>query len=158
MKDYGLPSTPVERAVNHLAIIRAIIAEHSPKSLADFDFIADLVLAPTRKEEALMLELESAKDALVSVRHQLASVRHEIDAVTEDNRVKTADLRRLHDERDPVKIQLVVVAAIERARADADREITELRATVATQKSELEELRASKRKLRDALERIKEKR
>jgi len=79
-----------------------------------------------------------------------------LEELTNENKLKTADLRRLQAERDPERIAAAIAEACERTRVSADAEIAKLRSDNAQLVAECRELKASKKKLREALERARE--
>lgn len=76
------------------------------------------------------------------------------NAAEEDSRIKTADLRRLRAEIDPDEINLKIMYAVDAALEQSSAEIGECRATIASYQSEIQELKRSKKRLREALERL----
>jgi hypothetical protein len=107
--------------------------------------------------EAKLLS-EQLHTEVVETRRMIDQVQREHKALTEENEKKTAALRELQRERDPERLAGLIDSAVRIAGDKAAKEITELRATLATKDSEITELRASKRKLREALDRLKEER
>ncbi len=105
---------------------------------------------------ALLEDLKQTKEAIKIARAEIAGSRHTIESLKADNDHKTTELRRLQDERDPAVVERAIREACERATARADSELAALKSTIATLRSEAEELKASKKKLREALERAKD--
>jgi chromosome segregation ATPase len=96
-------------------------------------------------------EIRTTRDLLGTAQRSLEAAQREIDA-------KTTDLRRLRDERDPEFIARKVAEAVASATEALEEDVKNYRARLAAAESESAELRASKRKLREALERAKEQR
>lgn len=95
-------------------------------------------------------------EEVVDTRRLIDQVQREHKALTVDNEQKTAALRELQRERDPERIQRLIQEAVDKALIDANKQIADLRASAATKDSAITELKASKRKLREALDRFKE--
>jgi chromosome segregation ATPase len=102
------------------------------------------------------LDRDAAESRLVIANRELATARAAIETLEQRLSSRTSELRRLNDERNPSTIERGIKDAVAAATAKRDAEIADARATIATQKSEIDGLRASKKKLRDALERLKE--
>lgn len=102
---------------------------------------------------------DALREALGNLKHakaEIKSSRDLLERVEAEVRDKTAALRALQDERDPRAVEDRVAAAVNAATTRLERELADARATIASMRSEADELRASKRKLREALERAKD--
>jgi len=134
------PGRPFDFEVKQLIRDRAEDKE-TIRSLQDrLTLMTDKASRATTLERALL----QAKDRISELEHDVST--------------RNSELRRLHAERDPAALDRLVRIAVEKAGESSARELADLRSNIATQQSEIAELRASKRKLREALERTKEKR
>lgn len=85
----------------------------------------------------------------------IARVQREASTI-QDNRVKTDALRELQRERDPDRVAAAVANAVEVRTATLQAEITQLKASVVERDREIAELKASKKRLKEANERLKD--
>lgn len=92
-----------------------------------------------------------APDALKAERARQRAAIDELDH-------KTNALRELQRERDPSRIEALVAERVKSATATLDSALSQARRQCESAQREIEELRASKKKLREALERAKERR
>lgn len=87
-----------------------------------------------------------------------ARLQADCRAVVEQSKTEFADLRRqlaaAQKEADPDTIALKIMYGVDAATEHHKREIAELRAVIAAKDSEIAELKRSKRRLRDALDRL----
>ena len=88
----------------------------------------------------------------------LHSLRERFAAAEADLAHKTAALRSINREGSTERLEARLADARAAERAVVAVELETLRSEVANQQSEIDELRAAKKKLREALERAKEKR
>jgi chromosome segregation ATPase len=97
------------------------------------------------------------EDQASQLTHQIDFVKHEFDSLRADNDRKTEALRVLQRERDPTRFDASIAERIaERTKALEDK-LSQANMSLAKQRSEIEELKASKKRLREALDRAKEK-
>jgi len=98
-------------------------------------------------------ELRATVDA---ARRETAMMSIECDRARSELEQKTAALRDLQKERDPQRME----RAVQERTVDLQRQLTEARSRAASEasllRSRIAELETSKKKLRDALERIKD--
>lgn len=111
------------------------------KMVADFQAL---------KEQAAANDIErkSIKNAIASVERDLTKLQDECD-------LKTEELRKLQRERDPERQKQTISAAVLVATETSDKLLKDLTANLADRDREIVELRASKRKLKEANERLK---
>ena len=118
---------------------------------------------PGSRAQAMLLKLKEMRDAirdsgahLKGAEQSIVTLRDQLERTKAELAEKTVALRRT----DPDAVQRLIDKAVTAARdAEAVRgagELAILRAEVSKQRSEIDELRASKKKLREALERAKE--
>lgn len=100
--------------------------------------------------------MRAAKRDLDDAALTIQRLRAQLERATVELAEKTAALRAT----DPVDVQRRVDRALHDGRSEAavtrEAELAKLRGEVAQQRSEIDDLRASKKKLREALERAKE--
>lgn len=108
-------------------------------------------------------ELLEYRDLLLKAREEIKATKNvlataERHALEQDAelREKTNALRDLQRERDPNRLEATVAARVESVTEQWRGQETAYRAEIATLKSRVAELEASKRKLREALDRAKE--
>jgi predicted nucleic acid-binding Zn-ribbon protein len=130
------------------AILKRIAADPLPP-FSDVQRLLDQARAYRDEARELRKLADEVGPEVEKLRRELADARAELDA-------KTSVLRQC----DPDDVRRSVEAARAGGKAEAlatvEFEMTVLRGEVARLKSENEELRASKKKLREALERAKE--
>lgn len=126
--------------------------------MSDLKLDLDIVV---RAEDELET-LREARGALLSLREELTEANNRINGQDNEIRrlrteveVKTIDLRRLQDERNPARIEARIAVEREHATARLQAELAAANATISTLQSEITRLINAKRKLRDALERAK---
>lgn len=117
---------------------------------------------PLTEWTSILRELESLKGETEADRRKLDDLktRHETRmrehrAVVADNEQKTEALRELQRERDPERVAAQIRAAVTEATIKVEGELAVARGEVARLTSELNEAKASKKKLRESLERLK---
>lgn len=84
---------------------------------------------------------------------QLRAAHAKLVAVDEE---KTIELRMLHQERDPKRFETAVRERVEKATAELEAKLRAAAARDAEQQREIEELKRGKKKLREALDRLKD--
>lgn len=143
-----------------LAEMRSGMARDMPGYVEVFDLVlkhrdalASMVKVLEDKE-ALHSETAKVLDEAQAEIRKLESVTKENTKLREENEAKTADLRKLRDQIDEDKIQLRILYAVDEACAGRDGELKAARGEIAELKSRIAELESSKRKLRDALNRL----
>lgn len=143
-----------------LAEMRSEIASEMPGYLEIFDLVlkhrdalASMVKVLEDKEK-LHSDAARVLDEAQAELRKLENVTKENARLREENEAKTADLRKLRDQVDEDKIQLRILYAIDEACAERDGELKAARGEIAELKSRIAELESSKRKLRDALNRL----
>lgn len=99
-------------------------------------------------------QLHSFKDDQTRLSRELKSLGRELDAIAKENEAKTADLRKLRKEIDPDEIKLRIMYAVDEAMIAKDKELEETRAQLRAHESEIDELKRSKKRLREAIERL----
>lgn len=122
---------------------------------------AKIIMGEMRMED-LTKELDETKEHLAGALRDLASGRRDIDRLTADAtrnaaelEEKTAVLRELQKERDPARFERAVAERTEQLRRALDEAATAARTEVTALRHRISELEASKKKLREALERTK---
>ena len=95
--------------------------------------------------------------ALVDAPYLEAShLRKTISDLEEELATKTEELRRLQRERDPDRVAAAVAAAVKEQTAALEDQVRRQAAEKVELQREIEELKASKRRLKEANERLKE--
>lgn len=134
--------------------------------LADMD---DKRLAAIAREA--LSNLKRAKTVSDSFGKQLADMRKETERIRKEFAVEERALleaqkairerddiaekyNRLQKEHDPEKHQLQIMYAIDETRAEAKEEMSALRRELGQRQTEVNELRTSKKRLREALDRL----
>lgn len=134
------------------------------------EFLMVYTLVDSVLGELRMGDLKGTPEELLEYRDLLLKAREEIKATKNvlataerhaleqdaELREKTNALRDLQRERDPNRLEATVAARVESATEQWRGQETAYRAEIATLKSRVAELEASKRKLREALDRAKE--
>lgn len=98
---------------------------------------------------------EEVKEANVALRNDVEWVRKEHDKITAELAEKTAALRQLQRERDPSRIDREVAERVAAATADLEARLGVVKQTNLQLQREADELRTSKKRLREALDRTK---
>lgn len=111
---------------------------------------------PIPEEAELADMLRESVALLKQARAENKTSRDLIARIEVEVRDKTEALRRLQDERDPAIVERKVADAVARATDGLEEDVKNYRGRLAAAEREIEELRASKRKLREALERAKD--
>lgn len=111
---------------------------------------------------ALVAELDAVKELQASaeqLRAQLTidlnTVTREVQALIEENYTKTEALRVLQKERDPEHVARLVKEQTDKATEKLTTELVAARAQLSGLTSELTEAKVAKKRLREALERLK---
>ncbi len=111
---------------------------------------------------SLMEQIYSAKakanerdEAIKALTNDVAWVRGEQAKLTVEIEAKTAALRQLQRERDPERIEREVSDRVSKATADLDTRLLVVKQENAQLRRDADELRASKKRLREALDRAK---
>jgi len=104
--------------------------------------------------------LKARMDAHLSQKEQLErdidNVRRDFDTLTRENKEKTEALRVLQKERDPERFTIAVAQAIKERTASLEDQIRQQAADKVAMQREIDELKASKRRLKEANERLKD--
>lgn len=108
------------------------------------DYHELLVLATRRQEEKAQLDRD------------IDNVKIGLGKLESENKIKTEELRVLRRERDPERIGYQIAEAVKNQTASLEQNIATLRADKANMQLEINELKYSKRKLKEANERLKE--
>lgn len=111
------------------------------------------ILNEVAKLSALSEERDRAKTDLEA---QIAGIRRDVEANITDRERLTKELRELKREHDPERVNALVKQAVNVATGALEETLKVERAKVARLESEVTELRASKKKLKEANERLKE--
>lgn len=91
-----------------------------------------------------------------AMNEEAASIKREVDAITAEIEKKTEALREMQRERDPERVNALIRSAVSNATRTHEAELKIERAKSARLESEVNELRASKKKLKEANERLKD--
>jgi hypothetical protein len=94
----------------------------------------------------------------VELSREIRDVERDIERAQAENKTKTEALRDLQRERDPERLEATLRARVEGRTASYQETLRQAMQKLDEQKREIEELRASKRKLKEANDRLKEKR
>lgn len=138
------------------------LAEVAALSPLAAQVVADLRAALVREANsernlnAALREELRWKDALTRASRDATAALNRADRLESEVEAKTAALRQLNAERDPARIARQVVDAREDATRDAGIEIATLKAKLGETESQLREALEAKRRLREALNRMKE--
>lgn len=98
----------------------------------------------------------SLSQALVNAPYlEASSLRKTIVALEEDLVVKTEELRKLQRERDPERFAFSVAEAVKTRTSSLEAQVQRTSAEKHLLQQEIEELRASKKRLKEANERLK---
>jgi prefoldin subunit 5 len=120
----------------------------APKSM----LTADAIMKDIFEVKERLVEIEEARKQVATHAQLVVAEATRLDAELQE---KTAALRDLQRERDPARIEaLVAQRVLERTQA-LEQSVATLKADAEAQRREIGDLRASKKKLREALERLK---
>lgn len=137
--------------------IRLVLEKVGPDLLAAFD---DVVLEASegnraaRELEDRLADLKRVEGSLLDMKRTVEAVRRELAAVSRENDEKTADLRALRKEIDPEEIKLRIMYATDDALIAKNAELAKEKAFSAALTSRVAELERSKKRLREALDRL----
>jgi len=109
----------------------------------------------TEVEELRALSVERTK-MKKEIDLEIESIRREVVALEADRDKKTAAIRELQRERDPERVDALIRQAVNNGIRGREAELKIERAKSARLESELAEVRTSKKKLKEAYERLKE--
>lgn len=112
-----------------------------------------ITAAREAKEQA-----EAARAEIAQIQRDIAAVTAENKRLTAENEQKTQSLRELQKERDPGRIDRMIVEAVDKQTKLLQLEVASLKSTLADRDSDIAELKAAKKKLKEANDRLKEKR
>lgn len=123
-----------------------------------------IVWSPTMAETNLKELDEQARDRVERVfgarfqatRDELEQLRAAHAALMAADEEKTIELRLLHRERDPKRFETAVRERVEAATAALDAKVRSAAVENADLKRQIEELQRGKKKLREALDRLKD--
>lgn len=111
---------------------------------------------------SLLVQFYDVKAQAKQLHEQVADVNRQIDWVrgehakmTAELETKTAELRKLQRERDPERVDREVAARVDAATAELRVALGQAKVNHEALKREIDELKAAKKKLREALERAK---
>jgi hypothetical protein len=138
--------------IQRAEVISGKLKIHVDASVDDLKEIEVLAVALAMMKSSISEAEAATKQEQESHQRTLRLLREAESEIAD----KTAALRRADPEGVDRRVEIAVAAARENERAIVADELTKLRADVARQQSEIAELRASKKKLREALERAKE--
>lgn len=121
------------------------------------DVLGELQITDVYREmEAAKQDLDKATSEIIEAKQQLNTFSRELAKLQLADVAKTEELRKLQRERDPARFDASVAAAVELQTAKLESNIHSLRKMLADSQREVEELRVSKRKLKEANDRLKE--
>jgi PAS domain-containing protein len=121
----------------------------SDATLAETDLSQLDEAARERVERVFGARFQSTRDEL----ERLRAAHAKVVALDEE---KTIELRLLHQERDPKRFDTAVRERVDASTAELQTKLRAAAIENADQKRQIEELQRSKRKLRDALDRLKD--
>lgn len=109
-------------------------------------------------EDLDTVKAANASHALMAteLRREADTLHRELKRIQVDNEAKTAELRALQRERDPERLERLIAERVAAATADLEAKLAVSKGIAADLNRTIDELRASKRKLREALDRAKE--
>jgi len=135
--------------------LRALVMIHEPRLVA----FVDHVKIVDNEHHALAAEMLSVCEQVRKIRDESnsrASLLRDAENAIAERETLLAELKAARNQIDPARAQLAIIAARDDERAKLAAEIQSLRSNNATLRSENDALKATKRKLREALERAKE--
>jgi len=109
-----------------------------------------------REYETLKERADKMHELAVIVRQDIETVKAENARLVAENEQKTVALRELNKERDPERFDKAVADKVDFMTGLLQAKLKVSNEIIAKQESELRELRATKKKLREAIERYKE--
>jgi hypothetical protein len=111
-----------------------------------------------RQNEGLRADLREMLDGTAAQldrsERTLAEARRLVESTQSEFEQLRAELRDARKEADPETLALKIMYGVDAATEHHHRELGELRAVIATKDSEISELKRSKRRLREALDRL----
>lgn len=108
-----------------------------------------------RRPYAAAMEILGDAVQLTPSQHSIVQLEAALDCALQKILDHRKELHALHKERDPKAIERRIAEAVSHATARIERELAESKRHNAELARECDELRASKRRLRDAIERMK---
>lgn len=109
-----------------------------------------------RENRALLDKAEEALRGAMAREQTLVSRITRIEDALGDREDLAAKLKALQRDHDPERIKRQISEAVATATAELERQLSTVKLALTNANREIEELKASKRKLREALERLKE--
>lgn len=106
--------------------------------------------------EILKAQNEVRKETKAQLDRDIANIQRDVERLERENKDKTEELRQLHKERDPERIAVLVAHSVKERTATLEDQIRAQATEKANLQREIDELRASKRRLKEANERLKD--
>ena len=145
----------VERTAS-FAAIRTLVERH-PKLLVWFDDLVGAMKREAELEKLLEASVTQMKGVLSEVRQMKVEIAT-LERLAAERGPLIEELRAMRAEHDPTRLANLLHAAREEATIAASKVIKNLTSEVVDLRRERDDLAASKKKLREALDRAKEKR
>lgn len=145
-----------QREIAELHDLVATRAPHLAELMATLVTVTNEADTIKRVAEEHAREARTVRADIERFTGTLRQVTAERDRLVAEREPLIAELKELRVERDPDRLRIAIADAVERQLHDHVLAIATLRSQVAELESQLTECRASKRKLREALDRAKE--
>lgn len=141
----------------HLTAVHELVKTHAPHLLASYAaLLTDFEASADREDALLRLRKENieTKRQLVEALRAHLPFEEQLKALREQLGEAMAEQRRIRKEHDADAIELRTLYRIDEAMAEHRKELAAAKETIATKDSEIAELRRSKKRLREALDRL----